>query len=133
VRRSFFAPLVLITAVACNSAGPTSSGLDPVGKLDGTWVWQILPNPGGVQITLSLVTVGTNVTGVGVVYKGGPYAWPGSVTITGRNPGSSFDLTIRGDSGFVGTYAGQFMGQDELGGRWVERADSFTVTLHRRR
>lgn len=133
MRRAFFASLLLITAVACDSPARNSSGLVPVGKLDGTWVWQILPNPGGVQISLSLTTVGTSVTGVGVVYAGGPHVWPGSVTITGQNADIGFDLTIRGDSGYVATYTGQFMGHDELRGLWIEGARSNTVVLLHRR
>jgi len=54
------------------------------------------------------------------------------VTITGQSTGMSVQLTIRGDSGFVATYAGLFMGPNELDGTWVEGTASNTVIFYRK-
>jgi hypothetical protein len=118
----------VLAAVGCNS-----SRLFPGDSLDGAWGWQLNNNPGGSSINLSLVTAGTKVTGSGRICGVGPWACsPGPVTITGQHAGVAFHLTIQGGSGFVATYSGQLLGQNELEGTWTEASDSGTVIFYRK-
>jgi hypothetical protein len=118
----------VLAAVGCNS-----SRLYPADYLDGEWGWQLNANPGGSSINLSLATAGTKVTGSGRICGVGPRACsPGPVTITGEHAGVAFDLTIRGGSGFVVTYLGQLVGQNELQGTWTEATDSGPVIFYRK-
>lgn len=122
---SLLAGFVFVSLAACDS----SLG----GDLDGTWGWDGNLNPGGSSITLSLSTAGTSVTGSGQVCGIGPACNPGAVTIAGQHDPTfgQFNLTLRGSSGWLVTYAGAFVGHDQLRGSWTEGANSGTVVLDR--
>ena len=126
MRVSLLASLVLLTTVGCGH-----SLLSP-GSLDGRWEWQFNRNPAGSSVSLSLTTAASAVSGTGTICGVGPACSPGAVTITGQSTGMSVQLTIRGDSGFVDTYAGLFMGPNELDGTWVEGTASNTVIFYRK-
>ena len=126
MRVSLLASLVLLTTVGCGH-----SLLSP-GSLDGRWEWQFNRNPAGSSVSLSLTTAASAVSGTGTICGVGPACSPGAVTITGQSTGMSVQLTIRDDSGFVATYAGLFMGPNELDGTWVEGTASNTVIFYRK-
>ena len=126
MRVSLLASLVLLTTVGCGH-----SLLSP-GSLDGRWEWQFNRNPAGSSVSLSLTTAASAVSGTGTICGVGPACSPGAVTITGQSTGMSVQLTIRGDSGFVATYAGLFMGPNELDGTWAEGTASNTVIFYRK-
>ena len=127
MRVSLVASLVLLTVVGC---GPSlfSSGT----RFDGQWEWQFNANPSGSSVSLSLTTAGSAVSGTGTVCGVGPACSPGAVTITGQATGTSVQLTIRGGSGFVATYAAHLMGSNELEGTWVEGTASNAVIFYRK-
>jgi len=126
MRVSLLASLVLLTTVGCGH-----SLLSP-GSLDGRWEWQFNRNPAGSSVSLSLTTAASAVSGTGTICGVGPACSPGAVTITGQSTGMSVQLTIRDDSGFVATYAGLFIGPNELDGTWVEGTASNTVIFYRK-
>jgi len=127
MRVSHLASLVLLTTVGCSH-----SLLSPGSSLDGRWEWQFNRNPAGSSVSLSLTTAGSAVSGTGTICGVGPACSPGAVTITGQSTGMSIQLTIRSDSSFVATYAGLFMGPNELDGTWVEGTTSNTVIFYRK-
>ena len=126
MRVSLLASLVLLTTVGCGH-----SLLSP-GSLDGRWEWQFNRNPAGSSVSLSLTTAASAVSGTGTICGVGPACSPGAVTMTGQSSGMSVQLTIRDDSGFVATYAGLFIGPNELDGTWVEGTASNTVIFYRK-
>jgi len=127
MRDSLLVAVLLLSTTGCNTS-PLSSN----GSLAGAWGWDLNRNPSGSSINLSLATVGTTVTGTGEVCGIGPRACsPGSVTITGQRAGVAFQFTVRGDSGFLATYSGQVISQNELRGTWTQTGHSNTVVFHR--
>ncbi len=127
MRVSQLASLVLLTTVGCGQ-----SLLSPSNSLDGRWEWQFNRNPAGSSVTLSLTTARSAVSGTGTICGVGPACSPGAVTITGQSTGTGVQLTIRGDSGFLATYEGHFVGPNELVGTWVEGTASNTVIFYRK-
>ena len=127
MRGSLLASLVLLTTVGCGH-----SLLSPSSSLDGRWEWQFNRNPAGSSVTLSLTTARSAVSGTGTICGVGPACSPGAVTITGESTGTSVQLTIRGDSGFLATYEGHFVGPNELDGTWVEGTAFNTVIFYRK-
>ncbi len=127
MRVSLLASLVLLTTVGCGH-----SLLSPSSSLDGRWEWQFNRNPAGSSVTLSLTTARSAVSGTGTICGVGPACSPGAVTITGQSTGTSVQLTIRGDSGFLATYEGHFVGPNELDGTWVEGTALNTVIFYRK-
>ena len=111
--------------------GCGQSVLAPTGNLDGRWEWQFNRNPSGSSINLTLATAGSLVTGSGNVCGVGPACSPGPVTITGHSAPMSFQLTLRGDQGFVATYSGQVRERNQLSGTWTQGTDSNTVIFYR--
>jgi len=125
------AAAALAGLAACETAlSPTGP---PSGDLDGKWGWEFNGNPAGSYMTFTLTTGGNSVSGTGGVCGIGPNCNPGRVTITGEHvPGfGPFTLTIKGGGGYVATYAGQFVGKDQLRGAWTEGSQSGSVTLNR--
>ena len=119
--------ILVLSLVACG-AFPLFSNA----SLDGKWGWDMNRNPAGSSMNLSLATHGRSVTGSGQICGIGPRACsPGSVTVTGETLEGTFQFTLRGDSGFVATYTGQLVGQDELRGTWALTGQSNTVTFVR--
>jgi hypothetical protein len=126
MRASVLASLVFLTAIGCGHSILSAST-----SLDGQWEWQFNLNPAGSRVSLSLTTAGSAVSGTGTICGVGPACSPGAVTITGQSTGMSVQLTIRGGSGFVATYAGHLVGPNELEGTWVEGMASNTVIFYR--
>ena len=126
MRWSLVVPLVAMT-VGCEQ-----SPLSPIGNLDGAWEWELDRNPSGSGIDFSLTTAGPVITGTGWICGVGPACAPGSVTITGECLGARFQLTIRGDGGFLATYSGQLKGRNQLTGTWTKASDSGTVVFNRK-
>jgi hypothetical protein len=116
---------------ACETALSPSG--PPSGDSDGKWGWEFNGNPAGSYTTFTLRTAGTIVSGTGGICGIGPNCIPGPVTITGEHvPGfGPFTLRIKGGAGYVATYAGQFVGNDQLRGTWTEGSHSGTVVLNR--
>ncbi len=136
MRVSLLAALVLLTMVGCGR-----SDLFPFDSIEGQWDWQFNANPAGSGVSLSLTTSGSAVRGTGAICGVGPACSPGAVMITGQltraatrviSAGTSFQLTIRGDSGFVATYVGQLVSRNELKGTWVEGNASNTMIFYRK-
>ena len=118
--------LIPLTVLGCSR-----SILSPAGDLTGQWEWQFNRNPSGSGITFSLATAASQVTGSGDVCGVGPACAPGPVTITGHSAPINFQLTIRGDQGFVATYSGHVLGRNQLVGTWTQGTDSNTVVFYR--
>ena len=132
MRRSLLAAgTLLLTLVACEPT--TAPGGPPSGDLDGRWGWQLNGNPGGSYITLTLATAGSSVNGTGGVCGIGGNCTPGPVTVSGTHTPTfgPFTLTLRGAGGWVATYAGSFVGAEQLQGTWTQGSQSHTVTLVR--
>jgi len=123
--------LALAGLVACESA---SSPKGPsLGDLDGQWGWTFNGNPGGAYMTLTLATAGTGVSGNGEVCGVGAFCNPGAVTVSGQHASvfGPFTLTLSGAGRWVATYAGEFVGKDQVQGTWTQGSQSNTVTLDR--
>jgi len=127
MRTSVLAALLILGAVACNR-----SPLSPTSSLNGTWVGNLTRN--WWTINLSLATAGREISGAGAVCSVPSAAracQPGSVTIEGQRTTTQFQLTVQRDSGFVATYSGQLVGENELRGIWVQGGRSDSVVFHR--
>jgi hypothetical protein len=63
----------------------------------------------------------------------GPSCNPGPVTITGQTVlgFGPFSLTLKGAGSYVATYAGTFLGDDQVQGTWTVSGQSHAVTLNR--
>lgn len=123
--------LPLVGLIPFTLLGCSHSTLSPASDLNGQWAWQFNRNPSGSSITFSLATAESGVTGSGNICGVGPACAPGPVTITGHSTRSTFQLTIRGNQGFVATYAGQVIGGNQLSGTWTQGTDSNTVIFYR--
>jgi hypothetical protein len=123
-----FACIVLAFA-ACESG--TGSSYD----LNGVWEWEWNRNPAGSDMTLSLATVGNEVTGTGLTHGIGPERIPASLTASGQQfrtlPYVTFRLTFTFASGRVVTYVGQLLGPDMMDGTWSEGDRTNTVRFLR--
>ena len=126
MRVSPAAALLFAAAVGCRG-----SLLSPRSNLDGQWEWQFNRNPSGSSISFSLSTAGSLVTGSGNVCGVGPLCSPGPVTVTGQCALASFQFTLRGSQGFLATYTGKLVGQNELTGVWTQGSDTNTVIFYR--
>ena len=125
------AALALSGLDACESASsPTGP---PTGDLEGAWGWTGNGNPGGSWLTITLSTAGSVVTGTGVICGIGPHCNPGPVTITGLHipEFGPFTLIIKGGGSYGATYAGQFVGFNELRGTWTEGSQSYPLIVSR--
>jgi hypothetical protein len=125
MRRSLVVLIALLSAMACQPLLSSSN------NLDGTWAWEFNRNPSGSSITLSLSSAGNSVTGTGNICGVGPACSPGPVTITGAHTLNTFELTIRGQGGYLATYSGHFVHTNEVEGSWRHGTDSGNVVFFR--
>jgi hypothetical protein len=111
--------------IACSSS-PVSTP-----AINGTWQWQGNGNPGGSSITLILATEGDNITGTGTKCGAGSSCNPGAITITGAWSRTSFAMAIKGGGGYVASYDGGMVSDNELSGTWTVGTSSYPVIFYR--